>query len=80
MMDELKQQFYEVMHKYQKPFSEEGVTAKVLFRCERGPFVKWCKYITWLEFGAVSCQSCKADVKFMATRCANAESYGMLTI
>ena len=26
-MDELKQQFYEVMHKYQKPFSEEGVTA-----------------------------------------------------
>ena len=34
-MDELKQQFYEVMHKYQKPFSEEGVTAKchVLF-CE----------------------------------------------
>lgn len=23
-------------------------------------------------------QSCKEDVKFMATRCANAESYGML--
>lgn len=53
---------------------------KVLFRCERGPFVKWCKYITWLEIGAVSCQSCKADVKFMATRCANAESYGILII
>ena len=29
MMDELKQQFYEVMHKYQKPFSEEGVTANL---------------------------------------------------
>ena len=29
-MDELKQQFYEVMHKYQKPFSEEGVTANGL--------------------------------------------------
>lgn len=28
-MDELKQQFYEVMHKYQKPFSEEGVTANL---------------------------------------------------
>lgn len=40
--------------------------------------MKWCKYITWLEFGAVSCQSCEANVKFMATRCANAESYGML--
>lgn len=40
--------------------------------------MKWCKYITWLEFGAVSCQSCEADVKFMATRCANAESYGIV--
>lgn len=30
MMDELKQQFYEVMHKYQKPFSEEGVTARFI--------------------------------------------------
>lgn len=29
MMDELKQQFYEVMHKYQKPFSEEGVAANL---------------------------------------------------
>lgn len=29
MMDELKQQFYEVMHKYQKPFSAEGVTANL---------------------------------------------------
>ena len=29
MMDELKQQFYEVMHKYQKPFSEEDVTANL---------------------------------------------------
>ena len=29
MMDELKQQFYEVMHKYQKPFSEEGVVANL---------------------------------------------------
>ena len=28
-MDELKQQFYEVMHKYQKPFSEEGVAANL---------------------------------------------------
>lgn len=28
-MDEFKQQFYEVMHKYQKPFSEEGVTANL---------------------------------------------------
>ena len=28
-MDELKQQFYEVMHKYQKPFSAEGVTANL---------------------------------------------------
>lgn len=28
-MDELKQQFYEAMHKYQKPFSEEGVTANL---------------------------------------------------
>ena len=28
-MAELKQQFYEVMHKYQKPFSEEGVTANL---------------------------------------------------
>lgn len=28
-MDELKQQFYEVMHKYQKPFSEEDVTANL---------------------------------------------------
>ena len=28
-MDELKQQFYEVMHKYQKPFSEEGITANL---------------------------------------------------
>lgn len=42
--------------------------------------MKWCKYMTGLAFGAVSCQSCKADVKFMATRCANAESYGMLII
>ena len=30
MMDELKQQFYEVMHRYQKPFSEEGVTANLM--------------------------------------------------
>ena len=29
MMDELKQQFYEVIHKNQKPFSEEGVTANL---------------------------------------------------
>ena len=28
-MDELKQQFYEVMHKYRKPFSAEGVTANL---------------------------------------------------
>ena len=28
-MDELKQQFYEVMHKYQKPFSEDGVMANL---------------------------------------------------
>ena len=35
MMDELKQQFYEVMHKYQKPFSEEGVTANLTQWCEQ---------------------------------------------
>ncbi len=34
-MDELKQQFYEVMHKYQKPFSEEGVTANLTQWCEQ---------------------------------------------
>ena len=40
MMDELKQQFYEVMHKYQKPFSEEGVTANTyaMVRTEAGAF------------------------------------------
>ena len=61
-------------------FNRKEAAALGFFPCATASFVKWCKYITWLEFGAVSCQSCEADVKFMATRCANAESYGMLII
>lgn len=40
MMDELKQQFYEVMHKYQKPFSEEARHSKpyAMVRTETGAF------------------------------------------
>ena len=61
-MDELKQQFYEVMHKYQKPFSEEGVTANLTQWNEpkQGLLQLLRRHPLW---NAAVCLSAKAAVK-----------------
>ena len=51
MMDELKQQFYEVMHKYQKPFSEDGVMANLTqwYKQKQGLLQLLRKHSLWNE-------------------------------
>ena len=59
MMDELKQQFYEVMHKYQKPFSEEGVTANLTQWNEQKQGL--CSFCVGIRYGMrKNWQSCSA--------------------